>query len=244
MTISWKSWLTGGAEPEPVRWIACRCLEDEVRSRSLPGILGQACCEEGLFIWPTFGGGGGIHTVTNTVTGTAQGLSSPTDMSDAGSISQDTDVPLPYTKSFQRTSESPLVANAQNSGDSGDITCTICADGVDVQPSTSMGGYAMCQASTRLPRRFPCGFDNHCLRTSARALGVGAVARPAGDGRRLGSTLELAPPALSASGRGSAMALVGSGSSWANRWPSLSPCRCSATVVPKASTPRGRSGGD
>ena len=91
-----------------------------------------------------------MHTVTYTVTGTAQSASSTTYMSDVGSISQDTDVPLPYTKTFQMTSGSPLVMNAQNGGDAGDITCTISVDGVDVQSDTSTGGYAMCQAGTRL----------------------------------------------------------------------------------------------
>lgn len=104
----------------------------------------------GYFILPMFGGGGGMHTVTYTVTGTAQDASSTTYMSDTGSISQDTNVPLPYTQTFQMTSGSPLVMNAQNGGESGDITCTISVDGVDVQSNTGTGGYALCQAAATL----------------------------------------------------------------------------------------------
>jgi hypothetical protein len=40
----------------------------------------------GFFIWPTFGGGGGMRTVTYTVTGTVQSARSTTYMSDAGAF--------------------------------------------------------------------------------------------------------------------------------------------------------------
>jgi len=143
----WTQILAPGVPPVPPT-VAKR----DRRGPVLLLIVGLAAV--GLFIWNTSGGvsGGGLHTVTYTVTGSGPGASAriTTYMTDAGSISQDTDVRLPYAQSFQMTSGSPLVMNAQNSGDSGDITCTISVDGVDVQSNTSTGAYAVCQASTRL----------------------------------------------------------------------------------------------
>jgi hypothetical protein len=102
--------------------------------------------------------GASTHTVVYKVEGTTK-MASITYENAAGDTAQQSDIDVPLTRSFDHTqglvlngmkSGAFLYISAQNSEDSGSVTCAIEIDGVRVKENTSRGGYTIATCSGRL----------------------------------------------------------------------------------------------
>lgn len=101
--------------------------------------------------------GGGTHTVTYKVEGSATGTDITFSTPDGGtSQASGKAVPLANHTTGTEGISGPfhsgafLYISAQNTGESGDITCIIEVDGVAVKTSTSSGGFTIATCSGRL----------------------------------------------------------------------------------------------
>jgi len=89
------------------------------------------------------------HQVMYEVTGTAQSASLTYQNKDGGT-SQESDVSLPWTYSFEGKGGDFVYISAQNNGETGSITVTIYRDSEVFRTSTSTGAYTIATASDSL----------------------------------------------------------------------------------------------
>ena len=89
------------------------------------------------------------YQVKYEVTGTAQSASLTYQNKDGGT-SQESDVVLPWTYSFEGESGDFVYISAQNSGETGSVITTIYRDGDVFKTSTSTGAYVIASASGSL----------------------------------------------------------------------------------------------
>lgn len=108
-------------------------------------------------VWQAVGGSGPAEVVYN-VTGSAK-VADVTYSTASGDTAQQNGVDVPMVSKTTgrpgiRTtmdSGSYLYISAQNQGQSGDISCSITADGVELAANTSRGAYAIVTCSARVP---------------------------------------------------------------------------------------------
>ena len=86
------------------------------------------------------------YQITYEVTGTAL-AASLTFTNEDGGTSQESDVWLPWTYSFEAEEGDWVSILAQNTGDTGSVTVTIYRDGEVFRTSTSSGAYVIATAS-------------------------------------------------------------------------------------------------
>jgi hypothetical protein len=94
----------------------------------------------------TGGGGGGSHEIKYEITGSASSVD-VTYQNENGDTSQESDVPVPWTKTFAGKDGQFVYISGQNKGESGDTTCIVYVDGRQKETNTSSGAYAICTAS-------------------------------------------------------------------------------------------------
>lgn len=98
----------------------------------LPVLLAQAACVGGSEGEEA----AGTHTVVYSVVGSAK--SSTVSYTTPSGTSRDSDVELPWRKEFKAKGSSSLSVNAE-SGDGGEVGCSITVDGAQVASRTSSG---------------------------------------------------------------------------------------------------------
>jgi hypothetical protein len=102
---------------------------------------------------PSTGSNPSLESTSHAITYTVSGLSRTADVTYSNAkedTSKDSDVSLPWSKTFTAEEGAFLSISARRGRAPGEITCEIRVDGRQIQTNTSSGPYATCTASGKL----------------------------------------------------------------------------------------------
>jgi hypothetical protein len=100
------------------------------------------------YVSPPSSGPSSTHTIKYVIVGSAS--SGSITYTNAQGGTEQMDVQLPFSKTFEMQPGSFVYISVQNQSDSGNVICAIDVDGIEVRTSTSTAAYGIATCSGRL----------------------------------------------------------------------------------------------